>query len=73
MKRLAAAIASFSLFAMPAAHAENTKMPGSNLTGADVRMVAPALEKYRKTACSATCGSAPASRPAIAASSRSPR
>ncbi len=46
MKRLAAAIASFSLFAMPAAHAENKKIPGSNLTGADVRMVAPALEKY---------------------------
>jgi len=48
VKRLAAAIASFSLLAMPAAHAEDAKMLGSNLTGADVRMVAPALEKYRQ-------------------------
>jgi 4-carboxymuconolactone decarboxylase len=48
VKRLAAAIASFSLFAMRAAHAEDAKMLGSNLTGADVRMVAPALEKYRQ-------------------------
>jgi 4-carboxymuconolactone decarboxylase len=46
MKYLAAVIASFSLFGLPAVHAEQTKMPSSNPTSADVQMIAPAIEKY---------------------------
>ena len=46
MKYLAAMIASFPLFGLPAVHAEQTKMPSSNPTSADVQMIAPALEKY---------------------------
>jgi 4-carboxymuconolactone decarboxylase len=49
MKLLAATIASLSLFASSSAQADQTKVALSSkwmLTGDDVRMVAPALEKY---------------------------
>jgi 4-carboxymuconolactone decarboxylase len=49
MKVLAAALASLSLIAPSSAHAEQVRgAPGSALTSADIRTVAPALEKYRQ-------------------------
>ena len=50
MKRLAAAIASLSLMALSPAQADQSKAsPGSTLMLDDVRMVAPALEKYTQS------------------------
>ena len=67
MKLLAATLASLSLLAAASAQADPTQVRE------DVRMVAPALEKYAQTRCLATCGNVPVSAPATAASLRWPR
>ena len=46
MKRLGTAIASLFLMVSPSAPAEQLDIAGRRLSPDDVRMVAPALEKY---------------------------
>ena len=71
MKLLAATIASLAVIASSAQAQEKSVVPKLNsmVTREDVRMVAPALDKYS----SAICGNVPILRRATAASSRSPR
>jgi 4-carboxymuconolactone decarboxylase len=74
MKLIAATIASLALIAS-SARAEETKampIPKSMLTRDDMRMVAPALDKYTQDRLLGDVWNALASRPGTGASLRSP-